>query len=272
MTVLCILTCFNRKCKTENCIRKLVQHNPNVRFTFIVVDDNSSDGTKIMLEQIKNEYDVHTIDGSGNLFYSGGMRMGMQYAIDNYLNYDYLLMVNDDVDFLPSSIETMIEQSQEQKRAVVIGATKNTSGHLSYSAIKYSKGYKYRHLQIDEWQQEADTFNANCVLIPYNYFVSVGPIDNYYTHSLGDFDYGLELKRHGYKMYVSRNYCGICNQNSFEGTWLDTKLSLKTRLTIKESAKGVPVRQWFYFLKKNFGLGYALIGSITPYLRILIHK
>ena len=32
--------------------------------------------------------------------------------------------------------------------------------------LKYTKGIYYRRLEVEEWDVAADTFNANCVLIP----------------------------------------------------------------------------------------------------------
>jgi GT2 family glycosyltransferase len=271
MNILVILTCYNRREKTINCIKSLKMGNLEHNLSFIVVDDNSTDGTVEALEEIKEEYAVHLIKGSGNMYYSGGMRLGMDYALDN-LKYDYLLMVNDDVRFFEGCIDKIIAQSREQNNSVIAGAMCDTSGQMTYSAVKYTKGIKYRKLKIDEWNIEADTFNANCVLIPYDAFVHTGSIDTHYIHSLGDFDYGLSLKRAGYHIYVSREYAGICESNSNKGTWTDTSLSRKERMIKKESVKGAPARQWFYFLKKNFSLLIAIKGSITPYIRILIRR
>ena len=41
---------------------------------------------------------------------------------------------------------------------------------------------------------------------------------------------------------------------------------------LKESPKGLPSKQWFYFLKKNFNINYAVWKSITPYIRIILKK
>ena len=56
------------------------------------------------------------------------------------------------------------------------------------------------------------------------------------------------------------------------GGWLDNSLSRKERFKKKESIKGAPMKQWFYFLRKNFGLVEAVRGGITPYVRILIGR
>ncbi len=273
MKILAIFTCFNRKDKTEYCIKSLVSGNPRCEFTFVVADDCSTDGTIEALEKMKEVYDIHLLIGNGSLYYSGGMQLGMNYALEKMdQNYDYMLMMNDDVEFYDKCIEKMIKQSVEQGEAVVIGAMQNNRGQLSYGAIKYVKGIKYETLDINQWSKPADTFNANCVLIPYSAFIKVGAMDSHYIHSLGDFDYGLVLKKYGYKLFVSQEYAGLCNNNSSKGTWLDHSLGIIERIKKKESIKGAPTKQWFYFLRKHFGPTIAIKASLTPYIRIFLGK
>lgn len=273
MKVLAIFTCFNRKDKTESCIKSLVSGNLDCEFTFIVADDSSTDGTRELLKEMKKEYDINILEGTGSLYYSGGMYLGMRYALEKLdKNYDYMLMMNDDVEFYNGCIEKMERQSREQGGAVVIGAMQNSKGNLSYGAVKYIKGIKYKIVDVDQWKVPADTFNANCVLIPYEVFVKVGAIDSYYIHSLGDFDYGLMLKKLGYRLFVSKEYVGLCNNNSNKGTWTDCSLGIKERIKKKENIKGAPTKQWFYFLRKNFGIIIAIKSSCTPYIRIFLGK
>lgn len=273
MKILVIFTCHNRKEKTENCIKTLVKGNPGFEFTIIAVDDDSKDGTWEMLDVMQQEYHIHPLKGNGNLFYSGGMRMGMEYVLNELGEiHDYLLIVNDDVSFYDGCVKKMVGQSREQGGAVIVGAMCDREGHISYGAIKYIRGIKYKILDIEEWEVNADTFCANCVLIPYEAFQKVGIIDWNYIHSLGDFDYGLSLKRAGYPIHVSKEYVGACEDNPRAGGWQDTTLPRKERIRQKESIKGAPTRQWFYFLKKNFGLLTAVKGCITPYIRILIGR
>ena len=273
MKILAIFTCFNRKDKTENCIRTIVAGNPECEFTFAIADDGSTDGTDERLRELSKKFDIRILRGNGTWFYSGGMHAGMEYALKKLPHlYDYMLMMNDDVEFLPGSIQNIIAQSKEQQNAVVVGAMRNEVGEMSYGAVKYTSGYKYKKLNTSEWEIPADTFNANCVLVPYNWFEKVGSMDDHYRHSLGDFDYGLTLKKNGCKIYSSRNFVGMCNNNSNKDTWTDTSLKRSDRIRKKESVKGAPTKQWFYFLYKNFGLVIAFKGVITPYIRILLGK
>ena len=273
MKILAVFTCFNRKDKTKECIYTITKGNPNCDFTFVVVDDGSTDGTYEMLNVMQKQYDIHCIRGNGNLYYSGGMRTAMSYIIENKIKqFDYLLMMNDDVLFYPNSIEQILEESRLKANAVIVGTTQGSDGKLSYGAIKYIKGLHYKKCDISESDINVDTFNANCVLVPFKIFLEIGTIDNMYTHSLGDFDYGLAIKKKGYKLYPSTQYVGLCDNNSLSGTWQDTSLTMRQRIKKKESVKGAPTKQWFYFLKKNFGLCIAIKGSITPYIRILLGK
>lgn len=274
MNVLVIMTCFNRKENTEMCIKSLSEGNRNLSFTYVIVDDNSKDGTVEKLEKLRKNYKIFIIKGSGNLYYSGGMRMGMEYAINNLEEpFDYFLMVNDDVEFFENCIEKMLSQVQTN-RSVIVGATCDKKKRLTYGAIKYIKknSIKYQKVGIKESDLDCDTFNANCVVIPYTALKEVGSIDSNYLHSLGDFDYGLSLKNKNYNIKTSNQYVGFCGNNSVKNTWQDRSLSITNRIRLKENPKGAPIKNWFYFLHKNFGLIYALIYSVSPYMKIILKR
>ena len=193
-SVLALFTCFNRKEKTRQAVRGLIGGNPDLSFSFVVVDDGSTDGTAEMLESEDFGARIQVLHGDGNLFYSGGMIMGMEDILSSGQEAEYLLMMNDDVEFYPECIQKLIAQSRAQGEAVIVGATCDREGKLSYSAILYEKGIHYRFLPPGETGVDADTMNANCVLIPFAWFRKAGVMDRHYRHRLGDFDYGLTLR------------------------------------------------------------------------------
>ncbi len=268
--VLVLFTCFNRREKTQACIRSLVDGEPECRFSFVAADAGSTDGTQQMLRQLQQPVTILTGEG---LYYSGGMRLAMEQAQKSGPeDMDYVLLINDDGLWNPGSIARLAEQSRRQGDAVIVGAMQDSAGRLSYGAIRYTAGFRYRRLSVRESELPADSFNANCVLIPARRFLEAPVMDAHYVHSLGDFDYGLTLKKCGCKIYSSAFYVGICDNNPTEGTWLDPSLPVGKRLALKESPKGAPAKQWFYFLRKNFGLPRAIWGTVTPYIRILLRK
>ena len=80
-SVLALFTCFNRREKTRQAVKALVEGNPEVTFSFVVVDDGSSDGTAEMLMTEDFGAQIQVLRGDGSLFYSGGMRKGMENQI-----------------------------------------------------------------------------------------------------------------------------------------------------------------------------------------------
>ncbi|EOU1150943.1 glycosyltransferase family 2 protein [Clostridium perfringens] len=273
MNVKVILTCFNRREKTINCIESLVKGNPKIDFSFIVVDDNSSDGT---IESInKLNYDIKLEIGDGNLYWSGGMYKGINAYFNEEQRSNYILLVNDDVKFFDNVIERLINLSIDNNDSVVVGATCDNSMEFTYGAMKLISNRKtdlYYHVKPNNKGIICDTFNANCVLIKDCILRDVGNFDKVYRHSLADLDYGFMIRRKGYNIISSDKFIGICNRNSIKGTWRDTSLTRLERIKRKESVKGSPIKEWFYFMKKNFGYIIAIRYSITPYLRILLNK
>lgn len=269
--IVAIFTCFNRKDKTRSCLNHLVEGNHSIEFSFVAIDDNSTDGTKELLSEYSN---VHLLNGSGNLYYSGAMHLGMEYVKKNYFDEcDFVMLLNDDVDFFDHSIERLLNLS-EDKDKILVGPTCDLGGRLTYGGVKKKSLYmpSFSIVLSDCGWERCDTFNANCVLIPYDIFIKEPIMDERYVHALGDFDYGLMLSKNGYDIIVSNFYVGICNDNPIEGTWRDKWLPIKKRIELKETPKGLPLRTWFYFVNKHYGLLSACISSIKPYIRIILKK
>lgn len=273
--VVVVMTCFNRKDKTVNCLKKLHEGNGANHYSYIVVDDRSKDGTVEAITELGYS-DVNIVEGTGSLFWNGGMHMGIDVAFKTEPDFNYMLLVNDDVDFIPGCIDELVEYSKslnkDGKECVVVGATKDDKGRFSYGGIKYTSGIKYEMLGPDKSDISCDTFNANCTLIPYEVMKKAGNVDPFYKHSMGDFDLGLRIRKDGTRIYVYHAYIGVCNDNPIDGTWQDPKLPVGKRFKLKESFKGLPFKDWFHYLNKNFGFITACLRSVTPYIKILLHK
>ncbi len=289
--ILGLATCYNRKEKTLKALQSLRELNPACEMSFIITDDNSSDGTAEALADFNN---VTVVMGNGSLFYSGGMRLAIAKALEDKDitdGYDYILLFNDDVDFYPGAVDRLIKTAQEtlgveiagetgksaiRDTSILVGPTCEDDGKtLSYGGIARKSNFrpKFRKVIAEPGSLlKSDTFNANCVLVPAGLFVKTGNMDPVYNHSLGDFDYGYMLAKKGGEIFVSGEYVGICPFNSEEGTWNDPKLSRRERFKKKESIKGVPFGEFFHYLLKNYNFLTAVIYSFSPYVRILIGK
>ena len=70
----------------------------------------------------------------------------------------------------------------------------------------------------------------------------------------------------------SEKFVGVCPDNPVQASWRNTDLSLKERIRRKESPKGLPTKEWFYYLKKNYNGITAIVYSVIPHLRIILKK
>ncbi len=66
-------------------------------------------------------------------------------------------------------------------------------------------------------------------------------IDPFYQHSIGDFDYGLQISKLGYKIHIYPKFVGECNDNTLQKTWQDETLPRMERIRLKESRKGTSI-------------------------------
>lgn len=275
-TVTVMLTCYNRIKYTIPCVEALVEGNPKVSFHFIITDDNSTDGTKEALEKLP--YSITLLSGNGQLFWNGGMEKTLDCALTKSEKTDYYLLVNDDVEFFKGSIEALIKRQKEApkeevcSKAVIVGSTEDRDGRTSYGGVKLlSKRFaRFALVEPSEVYEECDTFNGNCVLIPREVFFKAGNVDSVYRHSMSDYDYGMRIRKLGYTIYNSSEHVGKCNDNDVVGSWRDVTLKRGERLKKKESPKGLPRRDWYHFIRKNYGFFPAIYHSITPYIRILL--
>ncbi len=276
-----LLTCYNRKEKTTACISSLAAAKERMQqetqdgdyeLEFIVTDDQSTDGTPEALQRLP--YQIRLLQGTGQLFWCGGMNLSMDYVLAQPRSYQYVMLVNDDVCFYPDALVRLIRRLEGSDADIVVGSTVDGAGRMSYGGIKMTSKHFARYQMIEPSKEPAacDTFNCNCILMTTETFCALGRIDPVYIHSMGDFDYGMRATKKGLKIVNCDAHIGECDGNNIEGTWKDVSLPRKKRLALKEGPKGLPKHDWYHFIRKNYGLLPAWYHSITPYIRILLAK
>ncbi|MBQ9437917.1 MAG: glycosyltransferase family 2 protein, partial [Lachnospiraceae bacterium] len=325
------LTCHNRREKTLRCVKSLIEsqvyhnntacQNNSVKLDFIIADSGSTDGTKRLLETL--EYPVTILDCPPDYFWNAGMGKALSYILTQQEQYDFCLLVNDDVDFFPEAVGLLLEvwsrrnsiayephslklngfeagtetannvreKANEQATAgldgqpkavplgeegssdlaacVIVGPVCSHSGEMSYGGIRKKSDFLAKFEMVQPHASgRIDTFNGNCVLLPLSLLARFGTPDPEYVHSMADFDYGFAFSKAGVPIYQCKGFVGECEDNPVKGSWRDKSLSIKERLRKKENPKGLPAKDWFYFVKKNYGLMPALYHTLTPYIRI----
>lgn len=264
-TIAVLLTVFNRKKKTLECLEHLYKQLPldGYKIDTYLTDDGCTDGTP---EAVKEQYPyVNIIQGNGNLFWNRGMYMAWEEASKH--DYDFYLWLNDDTMLLPNALKTIMANSEsKQNKAIIVAANRA----IEEEKTTYSGHNKNGIISPNGNLQPCDTFNGNCVLITRYVFLKVGNLDWKFRHAIGDLDYGYRAKKAGIEMFVSSTYLGMCNNNPKLPAWARKEVPLIKRIKNLYSPLGYaePI-PFFHFEKRNFGFITAIKHFISIHIRVL---
>lgn len=202
-----ILVNYNGSVDTIECIEslKVIEHS---NYEIVVVDNNSTDENKKLLERYSNIAKIIFLDD--NLGFSGANNKGIEEALKN--NADYILLLNNDTivekDFLNVLVETAT--ANNNKCAV----TGKINYYYSKDKIWYGggeiskwKGNAY-HLNenrsSDEYGNEFSevTFITGCmILIPIGVIKNIGLMSEDYFLYFEDVDFSQKILNAGFKLY-----------------------------------------------------------------------
>ena len=280
-----LMTCFNRKSKTLSCLESLFKQEQKDFFNLHVflVDDGCTDGTADAVKKTYPEVDI--LQGTGDLYWNGGMRLAFGEAMKG--DFDYYLWLNNDVLLYSDTIARLLDIVQslhtaQGRPAIIVGAMKDPeTGKLTYSGNRIKGWYaplSYERVEPREVPMLCDAINGNCVLIPATVARRVGNLNEKFTHGAGDYDYSLRAKKMGFSSYVAPGYAGTCSQNTITGTCRDKTLSFAERKKILERPTALPsAKEWMYFARCHAGIlwpFYWLRTSLrvfAPSLWLLVH-
>ena len=274
-TIAILITSYNRKEKTIYCLKNLF-HSPNqeVYYTIKVylVDDGSIDGTA---SAIRKEFpEVIIIQGTGNLFWAGGMRLAWQTAKD-FDEYNYFLLLNDDTILLPNKITDLINSNKKCKAAMIkegitIGTTIDAeSGKITYGGRLLRNKFSPKSDKVfkDNVDMPCDLGNANIMLVPKAIVDEIGILSTFFTHGLADFDYTLRAKQAGFWVLVAPFICGYC-KNDHGKRWKSSDSTLKERIQFMHNPKGLAYHEYMNLLKTHFPY-YLPVAFVKLWIKTL---
>lgn len=264
-----LLTVFNRKEKTLQCLENLHKQNllSDYQLEVFLTNDGCTDGTP---ESVKEMFpQVHVINADGNLFWNRGMWAAWKEAA-KYRAYDYYLWLNDDTFIFENALNKLVQASEKyNNQSIIVGATVDslTQKHVTYG------GWKNNVLvPCKGTDEEIDYFNGNIALIPKSAYDILGNLDYTYRHSKGDFDYGLRARKQKIKMVLLGEALGICDAHSSIDSWCNPQIPLRKRIALLNRPNGMPPKESYYFEKKHYGFLIACFHFCTIHLRCIFPK
>lgn len=179
-------------------------------YKVIIVDDGSTDGTA---DIISGKYDkTIIIKGNGQLFWGGGINLGLDYVKKNATDDDFIVLANNDVKVLNDTINNLLAH-MENKLGVYHSLVLDLEGKVISSGAKlinwifFSTYHPLRNKYYDKIKNfkniEIDLMTARFVIFSFKVLRIYSKIDTEnFPHYVGDNDFSMSLKKMGVKTYI----------------------------------------------------------------------
>jgi GT2 family glycosyltransferase len=271
MNVAVLMTCFNRVETTLDCLDNLFacEQPVGVDFDVWLVDDASPDGTGA---KVKERYpEVNVLQGSGKLYWCGGMRLAWDAAV-RAGDYDAFLWLNDDTHLNSDALRIFIDAAAEAERltgdaGIVVGATCDPETKKTTYGVT---GNPPRSPDGTLSPVKNETINGNAVWVSKKTWQQIGGFRSCFTHAMGDTDYGVRALKKNIPVWLTPKHIGTCQANRGP-RWDDPALSFLKRWKLLHSVKGCPPIEFMQLVRVAHPWSWPL-NVLKLYARVLLPR
>lgn len=287
-----IITVFNRKQKTLSSLKHLFaaemfynkkyQEERIINVSVFLTDDGSTDGTADAVRAEFPEHDITILQGTGNLFWAGGMRMAWKAAINTRTAWDYYLLLNDDT-YMNENCFIELFQTHDYsmktfgKHGLYSGITcsPDNPSVTTYGGNRFTGWAKGKKAILTPTgvPQTADMTHANILLVHKSIVTSQGIFYEGFHHGSADFDYSMQARSQGFPLLVTAHVCGTCERDHDS-----SKENIERLMNMTHSERSEYVRQpahldndYLLFVRRNLPLRYPM-AIIIRKIRVFFPK
>lgn len=211
-----LIPVFNKLKLTIKCLESLIplidpEKLRSYRAYIVVIDDGSSDGTADWIS--RNYPELILLKGDGNLWWSGGINMGVRYARDRE-GTSHVLLWNNDIEPDPLYFSRLDELIGGFSQDMIVGSKIYTlhppEQVWAFGAVfnprngrKYMIGFEEADSEEFSSVRQVDWLPGMGTLVPLGVIEDIGYWDaENFPQYHGDSDYTYRAKLRGYKIMV----------------------------------------------------------------------
>ena len=277
MKIAVLLTCFNRKEKTLSCLAGLYEsqrvynerNSSPIELEVFLTDDGCTDGTAQAVQASFAGKSIHILQGTGNMFWAGGMRFAWKEALKHHKEWDYYLLLNDDTTINAYCFNELMHTEaysldHYKQLAVVSGITCSADDptKITYGGDIIPNKFNGRLIRLGRSSepQMVDLTNANILLVPKEVVDKIGIFYEGYKHGRADNDYSMLARRKGIPVLITPGACGMCeNDHGSKADFRDKVINMSQKERTAYFNHPIGCNQdYLTFIRRNMPARYPL--------------
>lgn len=203
-TSIIILT-YNKLDYTKLCIESIRKYTKKDSYEIIIVDNNSTDDTRIWL---KEQNDIKIILNEENLGFPGGCNVGILVAEKD----NDIMLINNDTIVTPRWLENLKKSLYSNEIIGAVGPVTNNCPNYQSIEVSYDKiedlhdfSESYNIYNPEMWEEKVKLIGY-CMLIKREVINKVGLLDEvFFPGNFEDDDLSYRIQREGYKLILCKD-------------------------------------------------------------------